>query len=39
MWETVDALFAKYENRLLGEKKWLVGETVPLGRMDPCRTT
>jgi D-sorbitol dehydrogenase (acceptor) len=33
MWETVDALFAKYENRPLGEKKRLVGEAVPLGRM------
>lgn len=36
MWEHVDALFAKYENRQLGEKKKLVGEEVPLGRMgDP----
>jgi D-sorbitol dehydrogenase (acceptor) len=33
MWEQVDALFAKYENRPLGEKKRLVGEEVPLGRM------
>ena len=33
MWEQVDALFAKYENRPLGEKKRLVGEAVPLGRM------
>ena len=32
-WEGVDALFAKYENRPLGEKKRLVGEAVPLGRM------
>lgn len=33
MWKTVDALFAKFENRPLGEKKRLVGEAVPLGRM------
>ncbi|WP_407333497.1 L-iditol 2-dehydrogenase [Enterovibrio sp. 27052020O] len=33
MWDNVDALFAKYENRQLGEKKKLVGEEVPLGRM------
>jgi NAD(P)-dependent dehydrogenase (short-subunit alcohol dehydrogenase family) len=33
MWDTVDALFAKYENRPLGEKKRLVGEGVPYGRM------
>lgn len=33
MWDEVDALFAKYENRPLGEKKKLVGEAVPLGRM------
>jgi NAD(P)-dependent dehydrogenase (short-subunit alcohol dehydrogenase family) len=32
-WDGVDALFAKYENRPLGEKKRLVGETVPYGRM------
>lgn len=43
MWDQVDALFAKYENREIGEKKRLVGEAVPLGRMgvpaeiaDPC---
>ena len=36
MWDHVDSLFAKYENRPLGEKKRLVGEAVPLGRMgDP----
>ena len=29
----VDALFAKYENRPIGEKKRLVGEAVPFGRM------
>lgn len=33
MWDQVDALFAKYENRPLGEKKRLVGEAVPYGRM------
>lgn len=32
-WEGVDALFAKYENRPLGEKKRLVGQAVPFGRM------
>lgn len=32
-WDGVDALFAKYENRPLGEKKRLVGEAVPFGRM------
>ena len=29
-WDGVDALFAKYENRPLGEKKRLVGQEVPL---------
>ena len=33
MWEIVDALFARYENRPPGEKKRLVGEAVPFGRM------
>lgn len=33
MWGTVDSLFARYENRPVGEKKRLVGEAVPLGRM------
>lgn len=33
MWEAVDALFARYENRPLGEKKRLVSEAVPFGRM------
>ncbi|MGO4853803.1 L-iditol 2-dehydrogenase [Phaeovulum sp. W22_SRMD_FR3] len=32
-WDGVDALFAKYENRAPGEKKKLVGEAVPFGRM------
>jgi D-sorbitol dehydrogenase (acceptor) len=33
MWQAVDALFARYEGRAPGEKKRLVGEAVPLGRM------
>ena len=33
MWDHVDSLFAKYEGRAIGEKKRLVGEAVPLGRM------
>ncbi len=32
-WDGVDALFAKYEHRPPGEKKRLVGEAVPYGRM------
>lgn len=32
-WDGVDAHFARYENRPLGEKKRLVGEAVPFGRM------
>ena len=32
-WDGVDALFARYENRPLGEKKRLVGAEVPFGRM------
>lgn len=43
MWDVVDGLFARYENRAVGEKKRLVGEAVPLGRMgqpddiaEPC---
>lgn len=43
MWDVVDAQFAKYENKALGQKKREVGEAVPLGRMgkpediaDPC---
>ncbi|MGH7117816.1 MAG: SDR family oxidoreductase, partial [Acetobacteraceae bacterium] len=30
---SVDALFARYEHRPIGEKKRLVGEAVPYGRM------
>ena len=37
MWAKVDALFAKYENRKLGEKKELVGKEVPLGYMGAPR--
>lgn len=33
MWDVVDGLFARYENRRPGEKKRLVGEAVPLGYM------
>jgi galactitol 2-dehydrogenase len=32
-WDGVDALFAKYENRPIGEKKRLVAAEVPFGRM------
>ena len=32
-WDGVDALFAKYENKLLGQKKAEVGAAVPHGRM------
>jgi galactitol 2-dehydrogenase len=32
-WDGVDAFFAKYENRKPGEKKKLVGDAVPFGRM------
>ena len=36
MWKNVDALFAKYENLPIGEKKIKVGKSVPLGHMgDP----
>jgi len=33
MWDVVDAHFARYESRPIGEKKRLVGEAVPYGRM------
>jgi NAD(P)-dependent dehydrogenase (short-subunit alcohol dehydrogenase family) len=33
MWDVVDAQFAQYENKPLGQKKREVGEAVPLGRM------
>ena len=32
-WDHVDAMFAKFENRPLGEKKKIVGAAVPHGRM------
>ena len=32
-WDHVDSLFSKHEGRPLGEKKRLVGEAVPYGRM------
>jgi galactitol 2-dehydrogenase len=32
-WDGVDAMFAKYENRPIGEKKKIVGASVPFGRM------
>ena len=36
MWKNVDALFAKYENLPIGEKKIQVGRAVPMGYMgDP----
>jgi len=33
MWDTVDGLFARYEDKPVGQKKREVGEAVPLGRM------
>lgn len=36
-WDHVDSMFAKYENRPLGEKKKIVGESVPIGRMATPR--
>lgn len=33
MWDQVDALFAKYEGKPLGQKKREVGAAVPFGRM------
>ncbi|MCF2905561.1 SDR family oxidoreductase [Octadecabacter sp. CECT 8868] len=36
MWKDVDALFAKFEGKEIGQKKREVGEAVPLGHMgDP----
>ncbi len=36
MWKEVDALFAKFEGKELGQKKREVGEAVPIGHMgDP----
>ena len=43
IWEQVDSLFAKFENRTIGERKLLVGQDVPMGRMgipeDVARVT
>ena len=36
-WEGVDAFFAKYENKPLGQKKKEVGEAVPFGRMGTAQ--
>jgi NAD(P)-dependent dehydrogenase (short-subunit alcohol dehydrogenase family) len=36
-WDHVDSLFARYENRPRGEKKKLVGEAVPYGRMGTAQ--
>jgi len=36
-WDGVDAMFARFENRPLGEKKKLVGEQVPFGRMGTAQ--
>ena len=33
MWDQLDGLFARYENLQPGEKKRLVGQSVPFGRM------
>ncbi|MGI9417800.1 MAG: L-iditol 2-dehydrogenase [Geminicoccaceae bacterium] len=33
IWDEVDALFARYENKPVGQKKKEVGEAVPYGRM------
>ena len=33
MWKTVDAMFAKFEGKEIGQKKREVGEAVPLGYM------
>jgi len=33
MWERVDKLFAKFENKKIGQKKYEVGKAVPLGYM------
>jgi len=33
MWQTVDSLFAQFENKQIGQKKREVGEDVPLGYM------
>lgn len=37
MWKTVDALFARFEGKAIGQKKREVGEAVPLGYMGAPR--
>ena len=32
-WDNVDKLFAKYENKEIGQKKTEIGQMVPFGRM------
>ena len=36
-WDHVDSLFAKYENKPLGQKKREVGASVPFGRMGTAQ--
>lgn len=36
-WDGVDAFFAKYENKALGQKKQEVGQAVPYGRMGTAQ--
>lgn len=36
-WDHVDSLFAKYEGRAPGEKKRIVGDSVPYGRMGTAQ--
>ena len=36
-WDGVDALFAKHEGLVLGEKKRMVGQSVPFGRMGQAQ--
>ncbi|WP_460275830.1 L-iditol 2-dehydrogenase [Celeribacter sp. ULVN23_4] len=36
-WDGVDAFFAKYENKPLGQKKKEVGDAVPFGRMGTAQ--
>ena len=36
-WDGVDAIFAKYENKVPGQKKMEVGQAVPYGRMGTAQ--
>lgn len=36
-WDNVDSLFAKYENRPLGEKKEMVSKLIPYGRIGNAK--